>query len=137
MKPVVGIDAHKESCTYVVRHWNKTLAGPTRIPSTRAALTKLAKQYSDHDFVLEVCAVHEWMVDLLRETARIPSPWSHPEKARPERNRTTMMRRAWLRSTRQENWLRSMLGHLSCAAYATPSASMSFSRRVGSGLTII
>ena len=67
MRPVVGIDAHKESCTYVVRHWNQTLAGPTRIPSTRAALTKLAKQYPEHDFVLEVCAVHEWMMDLFRE----------------------------------------------------------------------
>lgn len=67
MRPVVGIDAHKESCTYVIRHWDKALAGPIRIPSTRAALTKLAKQYSDHDFVLEVCAVHEWMVDLFRE----------------------------------------------------------------------
>jgi transposase len=67
MRPVVGIDAHKESCTYVVRHWNKTLAGPTRIPSTRAALTKLVKQYPDHDFVLEVCAVHEWMMDHLRD----------------------------------------------------------------------
>lgn len=67
MRPVVAIDAHKESCTYVVRHWNETKAGPKRIPSTRAALTKLAKAYPEHDFVLEVCAVHEWMMDLLRD----------------------------------------------------------------------
>ena len=67
MKPVVAIDAHKESCTYVVRHWAKTLEGPKRIPSTREALTKLAKTYPEHDFVLEVCAVHEWMMDLFRD----------------------------------------------------------------------
>jgi transposase len=66
MRPVVAIDAHKASCTYVVRHWDQTLAGPKRIPSTREALTKLAREYPDHDFVLEVCSVHEWMMDLFR-----------------------------------------------------------------------
>ncbi len=66
MRPVVAIDAHKASCTYVVRHWDQTLAGPKRIPSTRDALTQLANQYPDHDFVLEVCSVHEWMMDLFR-----------------------------------------------------------------------
>lgn len=60
MKPVVAIDAHKESCTYVVRHWEKTLAGPKRIPSTTSALTKLARTYQDHEFVIEVCSVHFW-----------------------------------------------------------------------------
>ena len=80
MRPVVGIDAHKESCTYVVRHWNQTIAGPTRIPSTRAALTKLAKKYPDHDFVLEVCAVHEWMVDLFRENGANPIAVVPPRK---------------------------------------------------------
>ncbi len=66
VKPVVAIDAHKASCTYVVRHWDQTLVKPKRIPSTRAALTRLAKTYPDHDFVLEVCSVHEWMMDLFR-----------------------------------------------------------------------
>lgn len=80
LRPVVGIDAHKDSCTYVVRHWNQTLAGPKRIPSTRAALTKLAKQYPNHDFVLEVCAVHEWMVDLFRENGVRPIPVMPPRK---------------------------------------------------------
>lgn len=67
MKPVVALDAHKASCTYVVRHWNENLAGPKRIPSTRLALTRLARSYPDHEFVLEVCSVHEWMMDLFRE----------------------------------------------------------------------
>jgi len=66
MRPVVAIDAHKASCTYVVRHWDQTHAGPRRIPSTRDALTKLAHAYPEHDFVLEVCSVHEWMMDLFR-----------------------------------------------------------------------
>lgn len=66
MNPVVAIDAHKASCTYVVRHWDQTLAGPTRIPSTEEELTKLAREYPEHDFVLEVCSVHEWMMDLFR-----------------------------------------------------------------------
>ncbi len=29
-------------------------------------MTRLAKAYRDHDFVLEVCSVHEWMMDLFR-----------------------------------------------------------------------
>lgn len=66
MRPVVAIDAHKESCTYVVRHWNENNAGPTRIPTTMDALRGLAAEYADHDFVVEVCNVHEWMIDLFR-----------------------------------------------------------------------
>jgi len=66
MRPVVAIDAHKESCTYVVRHWNEHIAGPTRIPTTQEALRALAAEYPDHDFVVEVCNVHEWMIDLFR-----------------------------------------------------------------------
>lgn len=67
MQPVVAIDAHKASCTYVVRHWDENQAGPTRIPSTKTALTRLARSYPGHDFVLEASGVHEWMMDLLRE----------------------------------------------------------------------
>jgi len=67
MRPVVAIDAHKASCTYVVRHWSETLAGPKKIPSTREVLTKLAATYPDHAFVVEVCSVHEWMMDLFRD----------------------------------------------------------------------
>lgn len=83
LKPVVGIDAHNESYPFVFRHWNNTFAGPKLIPSTRAALTKLAKQYPDHAFALEVCSVHEWMMDLFRDqglntVAVIPSPQQRP-----------------------------------------------------------
>ncbi|MGQ0535315.1 MAG: IS110 family transposase [Methanobacteriota archaeon] len=67
MRPVVAIDAHKDSCTYVVRRWDETVAGPTRIPTAEDALRRLAAAYPDHDFVVEVCNVHEWMIDLFRE----------------------------------------------------------------------
>ncbi len=29
-------------------------------------MTRLAKAYPGHDFVLEVCSVHEWMMDLFQ-----------------------------------------------------------------------
>lgn len=83
MKPVVAIDAHKASCTYVVRHWDQTLAGPTRISSTTEALTELAKAYPDHEFVFEASGVQEWMMDHLREldihTTAVVAPKKGPK----------------------------------------------------------
>ena len=66
MKPVVGIDAHKQTCTYVVRHWNERIEGPKTIPSTAEALRKLAREHPGHVLVLEACGVQEWMLDVLR-----------------------------------------------------------------------
>lgn len=66
MKPVVGIDAHKQTCTYVVRHWDELVEGPKTIPSTEDALRKLAREHAGHALVLEACGVQEWMLDVLR-----------------------------------------------------------------------
>lgn len=60
--PVVAPNAHKEGCTYVVRHWNITLAEPARIPNTRAVLIKQAKGNPEHGLVVELCAVHNFDV---------------------------------------------------------------------------
>lgn len=64
---VVGIDAHKDTCTYAARTWQGLIEEPATIPSTREDLEDLAHQYPDATFVIEACSVHEWMHDELTE----------------------------------------------------------------------
>jgi hypothetical protein len=77
---VVSLDIHKATCTYVVREWDQLLAGPKRIPTTRPALTNLAKAYPGAEFVFEATAVSEWVHDVFVEAgarAVVYKPFHH------------------------------------------------------------
>lgn len=65
MPKVASLDVHKRTCTYVVMEWDKVVEGPTRIPTERNALTRLAKSVTDARFVFEATAVHEYVHDVL------------------------------------------------------------------------
>lgn len=62
---IVSIDAHKDSCTYIVKEDREVLQDATRIPSTKTALTGLAKAHPDATFLMEASGVHEWIHDHL------------------------------------------------------------------------
>jgi transposase len=65
--PVVSLDVHKNSCTYVAMHWDQILDGPKRIPTQRDALARLAGEFHDSVFVFEATAVSEWIHDVLKD----------------------------------------------------------------------
>lgn len=65
METIVSLDAHKTSCTYIIKQGQDVTDGPTRIPSTHNALTALAEEHPDATFLIEASGVHEWMHDHL------------------------------------------------------------------------
>lgn len=72
MTRVVSLDVHKNTCTYVVKDWEKVLAGPKTIPTTRPALTQLATTYPKDTFIFEATAVSEWVHDVFAEAGVTP-----------------------------------------------------------------
>lgn len=79
---VIGLDAHKNNSTYVVRNGSKIVAGPTTVPSTVASLHALAREYPDTEVVIEACGLHEWMHDVLTEDG-MPVFVCHPPRREP------------------------------------------------------
>lgn len=64
-QPIVSIDAHKDTCTYIVKHDDQLLQDATTIPSTTTAIDRLAETHPDAEFLLEASGVHEWIHDRL------------------------------------------------------------------------
>lgn len=69
-RTIVSIDAHKESCTYIVKKGPEILEDATRIPSTKTALTGLAEDHPDAIFLLEASGMHEWIHEHLTQHER-------------------------------------------------------------------
>lgn len=67
MQPIVSIDAHKHTCTYIVKQGSQLLEEPTRIPSTKTALTHLGEAHPNAQFLIEASGCHEWIHDTLTE----------------------------------------------------------------------
>lgn len=65
MAKVVSLDVHKRSCTYAVMQWDQILEGPTRVPTKRDALERLAEQHPDCVFVFEATSCAEYVHDIL------------------------------------------------------------------------
>lgn len=66
-QPIVSIDAHKDSCTYVVKNGDEIVVEATRISSTTSSLRELAREHPDALFLMEASGAHEWIYDLLLE----------------------------------------------------------------------
>lgn len=67
MQPIISIDPHKDTCTYIVKHEPNQASPPTQIPSTRSALDDLANKHPEALFLLEAMGPHEWMHDHLTD----------------------------------------------------------------------
>lgn len=67
MDTIISIDAHKDTCTYIVKQGNQLIQQPTRIPSTKPALTRLGETHPNAQFLLEASGCHEWIHDTLTE----------------------------------------------------------------------
>lgn len=65
MQPIVSIDAHKETCTYIVKQGPDLIQDATRIPSTTTALTRLGDTHPNAQYLIEASGCHEWIHDLL------------------------------------------------------------------------
>jgi len=64
-QPIISIDAHKDTCTYIVKHDDEIQQDPTTIPSTNTAIDRLAENHPNAEFLLEASGVHEWIHDRL------------------------------------------------------------------------
>lgn len=67
MDTIISIDAHKDTCTYIQKQGSQTIGEPTRIPSTKPALTHLAETHPNALYLLEASGSHEWIHDHLTQ----------------------------------------------------------------------